>query len=116
MTHQRFRLAICGATTLLAMLGSQPSAQLDPRELFQRGLNALHQFEYEDAIEAFTQARGLDPDFALAYWGEAMTYHQTLWGHEDVEAGRQALARLGPTAAGREAKARTPRDQGRLGA
>ena len=116
MTHQGFRLAICGATTLLAMLGRQPSAQRDPRELFQRGLNALHQFEYEDAIEAFTQARGLDPNFALAYWGEAMTYHQTLWGHESVEAGRQALARLGPTAAVREAKARTPRDQGLLAA
>ena len=45
-----------------------------------------------------------------------MTYHQTLWGHEDVEAGRQALARLGPTAAAGEAKSRTPRDQGLLDA
>ena len=73
-------------------------------------------FEYEQANELFRQARQLNPELALAYWGEAMTYHQTLWGHEDVEAGRQALARLGPTAAAGEAGSRTPRDQGLLDA
>ena len=48
----------------------------------------------------------------MAYWGEAMTYNQTLWRNEDVQAARQALARLGPTAGARRAKARTPREQG----
>ena len=69
------------------------------RELFRQGLTALHNFEYEDANEAFQRARKTDPGFVLAYWGEALTYHQTLWGHEDVDAGRQALALLVPTAA-----------------
>lgn len=58
---------------------------------FAAGLAALHSFEYEDAQAAFIQARRADPRFAMAYWGEAMTYHQTLWGHEDVAAGRRVL-------------------------
>jgi tetratricopeptide (TPR) repeat protein len=52
----------------------------------------------------------------MAYWGEAMTYNQTLWRHEDVPAARQALARLGPTPAARSAKAAGPRDRGFLAA
>jgi tetratricopeptide (TPR) repeat protein len=117
MTRGLLRRALCAATSLLVTLSSQPSAQRgDPREAFQRGLNALHQFEYEDANEAFQQARQVDPSFGPAYWGEAMTYHQTLWGHEDLEAGRQALARFAPTAAARSEKSLTPKDRGLLAA
>ena len=98
-------------------LGGHPSAQrADALAAFQRGLNALHQFEYEDAHEAFRQAQQMDPGLAMAYWGEAMTYNQTLWRHEDVQAARQALARLGPTPAARSAKASSSRDQGFLAA
>jgi hypothetical protein len=105
------------ASCLLVALGGHAAAQPgDARTLFQRGLDALHQFEYEDANEAFRQARQIDPGFAMAYWGEAMTYNQTLWRHEDVQAARQVLAQLGPTAAARSAKAVNPRDQGFLAA
>ena len=52
----------------------------------------------------------------MAYWGEAMTYHQTLWGNENVDAGRQALARLAPTPAARRARARTAKEQALLDA
>jgi tetratricopeptide (TPR) repeat protein len=98
-------------------LGGQPSAQrADALPLFQRGLNALHYFEYEEANEAFQQARQIDPGYAIAYWGEAMTYSQTLWRHEDVQAARQVLTRLAPTAAARTAKAASPRDEGLLSA
>src|SRR5437867_555024 len=117
MTRRRSpRLVGTAAALLIAVAGGHAAQRADPAAAFHRGLTALHSFEYEDANEAFQQARQIDADFALAYWGEAMTYHQTLWGHEDLEAGRQALARLGPTAAGRAAKARTPRDQGLLAA
>jgi tetratricopeptide (TPR) repeat protein len=61
---------------------------------FLRGVTALHNFEYEDANEAFVEAQRVDRNFAMAYWGEAMTYHQTLWRRENLEAGRQVLARL----------------------
>jgi tetratricopeptide (TPR) repeat protein len=105
---------VLGAT--LALLNPRPAAQSQAESVLARGITALHLFEYEQANELFRQARQLNPELALAYWGEAMTYHQTLWGHEDVEAGRQALARLGPTVAAGEAKSRTPRDQGLLDA
>ncbi len=52
----------------------------------------------------------------MAYWGEAMTYNQTLWRNEDVAAGRQALARLGATPAARRARATSAREQGFLAA
>jgi tetratricopeptide (TPR) repeat protein len=117
MTPRRHRWLACAASCVFLALGEHPSAQpADALALFQRGLNALHQFEYEDANEAFTQAREIDPGFAMAYWGEAMTYNQTLWRHEDVPAARQALARLGPTPDARGAKAANPRDRGLLAA
>ena len=50
-----------------------PFAQTGANAVYQRGLTALHQFEYEDANEASIQARQIDPGFAMAYWGEAMT-------------------------------------------
>src|ERR1700730_13846925 len=108
---------VCTAVCLLVALGGRPSAQGgDARTIFLRGVIALHLFEYEDANEAFRQAREIDPGFAMAYWGEAMTYNQTLWRREDMQAARQALARLGPTPAARSAKAKaaSPGDQGLL--
>jgi len=99
---------------LISAGGSQSAQRADPAASFQRGLTALHFFEYEEANEAFRHASDADPELALAYWGEAMTYHQTLWGHEDVAAGRRALTRLGPNAEARQAKARTARDRGLL--
>src|SRR5437879_10586107 len=86
---------------LLGALAAQPSfppssPPSSPAHLLVvRGIIALHNFEYEDANKAFQQARTLDPAEALAYWGEAMTYNQTLWRNENVPAGREALARLG---------------------
>jgi tetratricopeptide (TPR) repeat protein len=74
----------------------------------------LHSFMYEDAIDAFRAAQKLDPNFVMAYWGEALSFSQPLWFFEEVEKGRAALAKLGATPAARMAKARTPRDQGFL--
>lgn len=88
----------------------------DPEAIFSRGMTALHNFEYEDANEAFALARRLDPAFVLAYWGEAMTYHQTLWRRENVEAAREVLSQLGSTPEVRAAKANTPRARGLLSA
>jgi tetratricopeptide (TPR) repeat protein len=79
-------------------------------------MTALHNFEYEEANEAFRQARAIDPGFALAYWGEAMTYYQVLWRNENVDAARRALAGLAPTASARAAKAGSARDKGLLAA
>jgi tetratricopeptide (TPR) repeat protein len=78
---------------------------------FIRGVLLLHSFEYDDAKEAFEEAERLDPAFAMAYWGEAMTYNHPLWGQTAPEAARAALARLAPTLAGRLAKAPTPKEK-----
>jgi tetratricopeptide (TPR) repeat protein len=85
-----------------------PAAQAE----FLRGVAWLHSFGYEDAIDAFRAAQKIDPSFALAYWGEAMSFSQPLWFFEEVDKGRVALAKLGPTAEARIAKAKTPREQG----
>ncbi len=78
----------------------KPAAQAP----FLRGVMLLHSFEYEDAAKAFREAQDADPGFALAYWGEAMTYNHPLWNEKDVAAGRAALERLGATADARRQK------------
>src|SRR3989441_9395346 len=81
---------------------------------FVRGVLLLHSFEYRDAALAFRQAQQLDPGFALAYWGEALTYTHPLWNEQDVNAARAALQRLGLTPRARRAKAPTPRERAYL--
>ena len=75
---------------------------------FLRGMLLLHLFEYPAAEAAFIEARTLDPSFAMAYWGEAMTFTHPLWNEQDVARGRAALARLAATATERAGKAGTP--------
>src|SRR5262245_54277602 len=89
-----------------------PSAQAP----FVRGVLLLHSFEYDDAIAAFREAERIDPNFALAYWGEAMCFNQTLWYNENLAKGREALARLASTPQARQAKAPTAREKGYLDA
>lgn len=81
---------------------------------FQRGVAWLHSFGYEDAIDAFRAAQKIDPGFAMAYWGEAMSFSQPLWFYEEVPQGRAALAKLALTPEARLAKARTDRERGFL--
>ncbi len=83
---------------------------------FIRGVLLLHSFEYGPAAAAFQEAERLDPGFAMAYWGEALTYTHPVWDQQDVNAGRAALQRLAPTAAARRARARTAREQAYLDA
>ena len=80
-----------------------PAAQ----ESFLRGVAFLHSFEYTDAAEAFREAQRLDPRFALAFWGEALTNTQLLWGVDDPDAAREALGRLAASPADRLALAGT---------
>ncbi len=83
---------------------------------FLRGVLWLHNFGYEDAIDAFQAAQRVDPGFVMAYWGEALSHSQPLWFHEDREAARTVLTRLGPTREARLARAATARERGYLAA
>ena len=87
-----------------------PAAQKD----FLTGLALLHNFQYPQAAAAFRRAQAADANFALAYWGEAMTYNHPVWAQQDPEAARAVLARLGPTPAARAAKAPTLREKSYL--
>jgi len=78
---------------------------------FQRGLAFLHSFEYDQAAESFRAAQAADPAFAMAFWGEALTYSHLLWGEDDAAAARTALARLAPSREARLAKAGTARER-----
>ena len=81
---------------------------------FIEGVKDLHSFEFDEAKEAFHKVQQLDPNFALAYWGEAMSYNHPLWAQQDLAAARTALERLAPTLEGRLAKAQTPKEKGYL--
>ena len=76
----------------------------------------LHSFEYDTAVEAFRQAQTADAGFALAYWGEAMTYNHPLWQQQNSEAALQALKRLAASPEARAAKAPTDRERQYLAA
>src|SRR3954469_4091717 len=66
-----------------------PAAQ----EPFLRGLALLHNFEYPDAAEQFRKAQTIDPGFAMAFWGEAMTFNHPVWFQQDDKAARAVLGR-----------------------
>lgn len=92
------------------------SANQAAQPYFEKGVMLLHSFEYEMARLAFQQAQNLDPEFALAYWGEAMTYNHTLWGEQDMKAALQVLNKLASTAELRIQKAKTLKEKGLMNA
>ena len=95
----------------LGSLSFPNSGAEDAQEAFHRGVLLLHSFEYEPSAEAFRRAQELDPEFALAYWGEAMTYNHPFWRQKDVAAAHEALGRYAATAQERLAKAPSERER-----
>lgn len=100
----------------LGRISFPTSARPEAQPHFIRGMLLLHSFEYPDAAEAFREAQKVDPGFAMAYWGEALTYTHVLWDWQDAAAGRNVLARLGPSPEARAAKAPTAREKAYLSA
>ena len=82
------------------------------QEHFLRGVAILHSFGWKQAREQFHAAQAIDPDFALAYWGESLAYNHPLVTNMDPTEPRKALERLAPTAEERIAKAPTDREKG----
>src|SRR5438876_1234539 len=72
---------------------------------FLQGVLLLHNFQYTEAQNEFAAAEKIAPDFAMSYWGEAMTYNHPLWHEQDQKAAVAALARLAHDATARLAKA-----------
>jgi tetratricopeptide (TPR) repeat protein len=97
---------------------SFPTATQSPeaQQAFIEGMLLLHLFEYPFARDQFLRAQGLDPDFAMAYWGEAMTHNHPIWDEQNLEAGRAALSKLGASPGQRLARTPAAREQGFLDA
>ena len=84
---------------ILGVLDFPNSGAAEAQEAFVRGVMLLHSFEFDDARTAFLEAQTLDPGFAMAIWGEAMTLNHPLWAQQDREGALQVLAKLPPRGA-----------------
>ena len=103
------------AHRLSAELGSidfPNSGAAEAQTAFLTGMKALHSFEFEDAGEAFREAQAIDPDFGLAWWGEALSFNHPLWSEQDRGAALAALARYAPTPEARAARMPPGRERG----
>ena len=96
----------------LGVIDFPTSGPADAQAHFVRGAAMLHSFGLEDAALEFRQAQELAPDFAMAYWGEAMSYNHPLQRFSVWDLPREALERLGPDREARVAKAPTDREKG----
>lgn len=83
------------------------------QEHFILGVGYLHSFGMTQAQAEFRRAQEIEPDFAMAYWGEAFTYQHPFFGQKDAGPG-EALMRLGASSEERLAKAPTEREKGFL--
>ena len=92
------------------------SASGEAQQHFLRGAAFLHSFGWIQAREEFHAAQEIDPDFAMAYWGESLAYNHPLVSQMDPADPSSALERLAPTRAERLAKAPTAREKGFLNA
>lgn len=88
------------------------SGSPDAQEHFLLGVGYLHSFGWQQARDEFRKAQELEPDFAMAYWGEAFTYNHPLLPEWDRDSPAQVLKRLGKTSDERLAKAPTEREKG----
>ncbi len=88
----------------------------DAQRNFMRGLLLLHLFEYGDAAKSFVAAEKADPGFAMAYWGEAMTFNHPVWNQLDEKAGQAALAKFGASPEARARRIADPRERAYMGA
>ena len=44
------------------------------KRYFDQGLALCHGFNHDEAARSFAEAARIDPDFAMAYWGQAYAY------------------------------------------
>src|SRR5262245_63339107 len=82
-------------------------------KIFDRGLALLHNFWYARALEAFTEAAQQDPQYAIAYWGAAMTYNHPFW---DAPTKAEETAAWEIVQRGLRATRKSPRDVAYLAA
>ena len=84
--------------TLLGRIEFPASGSAEAQGPFILGVLALHSFWYEQARDYFLEAQALDPQFGMAWWGEAMSYDNALLTEPDQAGyerqGETAVARM----------------------
>ncbi len=66
----------------------------EARKHFLTGLKLAHTYEFPEAVWSFREAQRLDPEFAMAYWGEIMASHMFVWYAKEPEQARDALKKM----------------------
>ena len=126
MSLLKIRVKSSGLLVALLLISLAPSARAQQSKLgtvefpnsgtekaqqhFLRGLAALHSFWYEEALDEFRAASKIDPDFMMAYWGEAMAHNHPLWSEQDADAARKVLEKI------KDSPKLTPRERAYLNA
>ena len=108
--------SLLAQTPKLGTISFPTSGSPKAQAAFTRGVLYLHNFEYDDAAKSFQEAERIEPGFAMAYWGEAMTYNHPVWQQQDREKAVAALVKLGATPDARRAKAKSEREGRWIGA
>jgi tetratricopeptide (TPR) repeat protein len=110
-----FALCLSACAQPLPTLGriDFPTSAANPQaqQHFIQGVLLLHSFEYADAREEFQRASAIEPKFAMAYWGEALTFTHPVWVQQDAASAHAALAKLAPTPEARAVFAPTQREK-----
>ena len=109
--HHDGKASLSNGPVDLGKIDFPTSGPPDAQKHFIEGVLLLHSFEYARARRAFQEASKIAPDFAMAYWGEAMTYDHPIWAEYDRNGAVSVLSRLGKSPAERRAKAATEREK-----
>lgn len=78
--HHAHQEAHLGDQAELGTVHFQADCSDEAGVAFDRGLALMHHMMYVQAREAFVAAREIDPECAMAWWGEATSLFQPLWG------------------------------------
>ena len=83
------------SNAVLGQLGGGFTLNPAVQDKFDEGLLLLHNFEYDDALNAFEEASAMDSSEIMTLWGEAMCHYKALWRLQNTDDGKAVLARLG---------------------
>ncbi|MBL4821019.1 MAG: hypothetical protein JKY98_08550 [Gammaproteobacteria bacterium] len=84
------------------------------QEHFLAGVYYLHNFGWNQARIEFQRAQTLDANFAMAYWGESLTYNHPLYPQQDTDSPSRVLKKLGFNSSERLRKAPSELEKGFL--
>lgn len=93
---KRGELVLCGPPDQeFGTVAFETSATGKTKTDFDLGIALLHSFEYDEAEKVFAKIIDQQPQFAMAYWGVAMSNYHPLWAPPtlpELQKGAKAIA------------------------